>query len=218
MNTELKQTINMDSKDFYVFSSKLSSSTFQAGALGLKSRVEDLLEADEYRLLKGDLSDFKFPIVFKQADGKILHDILDTGWASLYLISDNMKNILLENNISGWKSYPIKLYDRKNNEIQGYNGFSIIGKCNAKAKFRKDSMFEKRLIINGPLAKYYKGLNIDFTKWDGSDFFIPKGSLRIVITQNLQDIILNHKLTNVNIRNIKDIEVSDFKIKDEDLI
>jgi hypothetical protein len=205
----------MDFKYFYSFGSKLLSSTFQAGAEGLINR-DDSFGSD--RLLMGNFTNIKFPVIFRQTFGKKLCDILDTGDVSLFLISDKMLNILKENNFSGWKTYPIRLYDRKNNEIYGYNGFSVIGKCEATTKYKRDSLFEKRLVPNGPLSTYYKGLYIDFTKWDGSDFFIPKGSLRIVITQNVRDIILKNKLTNINIRNIKDIEVSDFKMQEEDLI
>src|SRR4051812_35237191 len=78
---------------------------------------------DVNNLIFGDYSDFCFPIIFKQKSGKKYADILHTGYARLYLISDRMKTTLEANHLTGWKSYPIILYDKHDNVITGYHGF-----------------------------------------------------------------------------------------------
>src|SRR5690242_9750497 len=97
--------LSMDMKDFYDFGSKLSSSTVQVHALNLtKGRNEQGLY-DKHRLIMGDYLGISFPVVFQQEYGKKLLDMLDTGWPSLYLISERMKSALEENSLKGWKIF-----------------------------------------------------------------------------------------------------------------
>ena len=60
---------------------------------------------DTSNLIYGNYSGFCFPIIFKQESGKKYADILHTGHANLYLISDRMKMALEVNHLTGWKSY-----------------------------------------------------------------------------------------------------------------
>ncbi|HRD54959.1 MAG TPA: hypothetical protein PLC42_01035, partial [Parachlamydiaceae bacterium] len=105
---------------FFEFSSKYVSSTFMAC-------YDDKI--NELNLIKGDYIDVNFPIIFKHEEGKKLTDILDTGYVGLFLISDKLKVFLEKNQLTGWKTFPIKIYDKKKIEISGYHGFSIIGRC-----------------------------------------------------------------------------------------
>ena len=60
---------------------------------------------------------------------------------------------------SGWKTYPITLLDKANNEIKGYNGFSVTGSC-GPIDYSKSKIVEKRRVTIGPISKYYVGLPI----------------------------------------------------------
>lgn len=172
----------IEMKDFFYFGSKLLSSTLQAHPEGLKDDRDGISE--HYHLIKGkyELITIDFPIVFKQDYGVKHTDILDTGWAGLYLISDKLKTILEENHFKGWKTYPVKLYDKKGNEIQGYHGFSVTGMC-GPISYANSEIFEKRYIPDGPIERNYKGVTLGLDKWDGSDFFTPERSYRTVITK-----------------------------------
>lgn len=191
----------MKARDFFSFDSKLLSSTFQARPVGLKNDKNGL--PGYLNLIKGNLEGINFPVVFKQDSGKNLTDILDTGHGSLFLISDHMKNILEENNLTGWRTFPVKLYDKKRNEIFNYHGFSIIGRC-SHTSYEKSEIIEKRLIAAGPICKYYKSVFIE--EWDGTDFFIPNKTRHIFITKKAADALINHKITNMLLENLADIE------------
>ena len=189
---------------FFEFCSKLVSSTFQASACDLKSNKNGL---DEYgMLIKGDYHDIHFPVTFKQEYGKKLTDILDTGWPSLHLISDRMKKILEENKLTGWKIYPIKLYDKKNNEILDYHSFSVTG-LSAPMDYSKSEIIEKSSVTDGPLIKYYKGMYIDISKWDGTDFFSPMNSNGLIITKKAAEALTKNKITNLKLTDIADVEI-----------
>lgn len=207
----------MDS--FYILGTQLKSTSIYAPPIGLRTPIKNNIN-DAKNLIQGDFEGIMFPVIFKQGSygGKQLHDVIDTTYSSLYLISDNMRNILTKNGVTGWKTFPIKIYDKKNNEIPDYWGFSITGRCDSEVRYRKDSIIEKQLVPNAPFSKYYKGLNIDFTKWDGTDFFIAKHYLRPIISQKAREILVKYNLTNISATNINDIEKSDFNVKEEDLI
>ena len=182
--------------DFFELYCQLLSTTVQAHAIGLYGN-------DEWNLVKGNYKGINFPVTFKQEYGKNLRDILGTGWPCLYLISDRLKEIFESNNLTGWKTFLIKLYDKKEKEISGYHGFSIIGKC-GPTSYESSKIIEKKYVSNGPLCKFYKGVSID--KWDGSDFFTPEGTYEIFITKKVADILRENKLSNMRIINLSEIE------------
>jgi len=198
----------MEKNSFFNFGSKLVSSTVQAHSVGLKKDANDI--DDHWNLIKGNYKGINFPIIFKQEYGKNLTDILDTGWPSLFLISIRMKMILEENKLTGWQTFPIKLYDKKENEIPEYYGFSIIGKC-APINYGNSEIVEKRLVPTGPICKFYKGISID--KWNRVDFFTPEGSYTIFATKKAADILRKNKITNMRFEDVCDIEIDIDDIK-----
>ena len=189
---------------FFKFRSRMVSSTLQAGAPELKRDVDG--EDKVWNLIKGKYEGIDFPVVFKQYDGKNLTDLLDTGWSSRHLISDRMKNILEENHLTGWKTFPIKLYDKKGNEILGYHGFSVTGRC-APIDYEKSEIIEKRLVPTGTLCKYYKGQHIDIDKCDGSDFFAPDDVYSVFVTEKAAIALKKYKITNLDLKNSLDAEI-----------
>lgn len=196
----------MNIENFYSFSSKLSSSTVQAHAVSLSSKEDSNGLSDEHRLIQGAYDGISFPVVFKQEYGKKLQDILDTGWASLYLISDKMKAVLKDNNLTGWKTFAVKVLDKQGQEIKGYHGLSITGRC-GKIDYNKSEITEKRLVPDGPLVKYYKGLHVGLDKWDGKDFFLPEKYFGIMTTQRAAEVLKKNKLTNIRLENLAEIEM-----------
>jgi hypothetical protein len=103
---------------FFDFNSKNVGSTFQASPIELRNKGKIIYNS----LIFGKYKGINFPVIFKQTEGKKPTDILDTGYTSLFLISNKLKTVLEANHFTGWKIYPIKLYDKKENEIEGYFG------------------------------------------------------------------------------------------------
>ncbi|MDQ0109558.1 hypothetical protein J2T02_004702 [Chitinophaga terrae (ex Kim and Jung 2007)] len=195
----------MSIEKFYTFSSKLSSSTVQAHPISLSDKEDNAGLFDQHRLIQGVYDGIFFPVTFKQEYGKKLEDVLDTGWPSLFLISDKMKAVLEENAFTGWKNFVVKVLDKKGQEIQGYHGLSITGRC-GKINYNKSEIIEKRLVPNAPLVKYYKGLPVDLNKWDTSDFFLPEKYFGIIITGRAAEVLKKSKVTNIKLENIIEVE------------
>ena len=195
----------MEIKDFFRFTTIHNSSSFQASATGLGYNKDGT--DDEYNLIRGKYEMIHFPVIFKQARGKKILDILDTGWPNLCLVSDRLKNVLEENKLTGWKTFPIKLYDKKKNEILGYQGFSVTGHCGA-IDYTKAEIVDRQRIPIGPVFKAYKGLYVGLDKWDSSDFFIPEKSIFIIINKKTADILKENKITNMQLDNLSEMEMS----------
>jgi len=186
----------MDSDFFFKLSGNFSSSNIQLHMINSDVNYLDLI--------KGDYKKVIFPIKFKQEYGNKLKDMLNTGFASLYLISDKMKAILEQNKLNGWKTFPVVVVDKKGNEITGYHGFSVTGRCTSTS-FAKSQIIDKQFVENGPICKHYKGIFID--GWDGSDFFSPDGESWIFISKNAADKLKKNKLSNIHLDNLSDYEV-----------
>jgi len=195
----------MRSEAFYYFQSNLLSSTIQVSAVGLKTIPKKGGLFPEWRLISGDYEDFSFPIVFKQEFGKKNEDLLDTGWPNLYLISDKLKSVLVDNNITGWKTFEVIVLDKKGSEIEGYHGLSIIGRC-GPIDFDKSEIIHKQLAPNAPISTYYKGVSFDVEKWDQSDVFLSEKNFRILVSDKVAELVIKNKLTNINLINISEYE------------
>lgn len=189
--------------DFFSFRSKFVSSNVQANAMGLKAEENQI--SDYSKLIEGRYDELIFPIIFKQQHGKIFTDILDTGWPSLYLISDKMKDILEENFLTGWKTFKIKFYDKYENVIYGYNGFSVVGRSRP-TNYENSKIIEKKNVPSGQVCRYYKGVSFD--AWDRKDFFIPENTHHIFITKKAAKILKNDKITNLRLENLTDSEMN----------
>ena len=105
----------------------------------------------------------KFPVVFRYYEGKKIRDIIETGWSGCFLISDRMKELLEQEQLTGWKTYPILLFDKLGNEMPGYHGFSFIG-YGGYYEYPADTPIGK--INSLPITD----LRYDICQWDGSDF------------------------------------------------
>ena len=194
----------MKIKDFFIFRANTNTVTFQAHPINLGSNKNGTYDADSLAI--GNYEGINFPVIFKQAYGKKLLNILGTGWGTLYLISDKMKTILEENKLTGWKTFPIKLYDKKGKEIFGYHGFSITGHC-GPIDYKKAEIIDRQRIPTGPIFKAYKGMHFGLDKWDGSDFFIPGKVLFFIITDKAATIIKTDKTLNASLINCEDFEI-----------
>ena len=201
----------LEINDFFEFSTNLSSSTLQAHIVESESAHMSEPHLDR-RLLTGSYERVSFPVRFKQYSGKKLHDVIETGTAILYLISDKMKFLLEKHSLTGWKSFEIILLDNKKNRILGYHGLSIVGRC-GPVDYNKCEIIEKRLSQIGPISKYYKGLYVGLDEWDGSDFFLPKGSFGTIVTRRAADLLGRNKLTNIRLTSLKDVEFSESSLK-----
>ncbi len=61
-----------------------------------------------------------------------MKDILGTGTATLFLISEKFCSLLKDADLTGWQTFEVKVLDKKGIEVPGYYGLSITvpSRCN----------------------------------------------------------------------------------------
>lgn len=194
----MKSKKDLSMNDFYDFSSCNYLTTFYASTekyCGIIHDDETRRKARAYikGLFSGDYSneDITFPVVYREdpyESGKKFRDILDNRSRERYLISDRFRHALEESGITGWKCYPIELYDKKGNKIDGYHGLSIIGRAGRMQRYERP-----------PLELGYSpdsdGCYFDLSTWDGSDMFILEASRFLIVTQAFVDMLRKYKIT-----------------------
>lgn len=140
----------------------------------------------------------QFPIVFRHIDGKRMRDLLDMRYTgSHFLISDRLKSILEENRFTGWKCYPIELYDKKGNPISGYSGFTVTGRGG-----RLYYSFNKGW---DTIGEDYLGWNP--ACWDGSDFFRFDNTRHLLVTEKVMTVMKKNRVDAVDYFSLGDSHI-----------
>lgn len=199
----------VEANRFYSFSLKGSLSQLFAAPVFYESQYDS-------DLLCGEYENYKFPVIFLSEDSeyiknKKITDFLSTGYAgSVYAVSEKVVDVLSSNNITGWRTYPVEVYDKNENYIGGYYGFTITGRCLAL----KPSLAEPyvKQYPGGPYNTY-KGnpLNLDY--WDGSDIFLLQGTRFQFVSKKAMGVIKKNKLTNICFEDIAEFTEIMFKGK-----
>ena len=130
-----------------------------------------------------------------------MYDFIHTE-LTLKLISNKVVSLLMDNQISGWSTYPVRIVGKSGNAIEGYSGLSIIGRC-GKIFDDRAEIIEKRN-ENNDVYKVRKGLVFETSSWDGSDMFSPDDTIIAIISDRARQVLSN--CTNVHFKNIKDSE------------
>lgn len=178
---------------FFMFGSRNISTT-----VDLDLYPEEKFGIDDViRLTRGEFENIEFPVVYKQNYGKQWRDMLETGWLNFWPVSDRMIQVLEENEITGWKTFPIIIYDKKGNKVDGYHGFSVIGRAGA-VEWDKREPVKIKGVDKKTEFDYFKGFPIDMEPWDGSDIFIPGNDRAIITTERAAEIMNKAKLTNIS--------------------
>lgn len=153
-----------------------------------------------YYLRYGEFPEWlSFPVPFFIKDGKYFRDMIDIRCASLsVLISDRMKDILISNGLTGWITYPIRLTDKKGNEVSGYNGFSIIGRGGEWANWAEIAS------IPDVWERVHARCQYNMSSWDGSDFFRIYPNF-VCISYRCYDVLKKNKITAIDVNPISDI-------------
>ncbi len=147
------------------------------------------------------------PIVFEYYMGKKIYDIIDTDWVSGYLISEKIKSALEENSITGWKTYPAEVRNKKGKHIEGYSLLAVTGRSGPIDDAKGEVFLKDPPIPLGGRYKMKRGLYFDLAAWDKSDIFIPEGSLSIIVTAKVKKLLEKIKASNVWLRHVSDVEI-----------
>lgn len=191
--------------EFYSFASKLSSTTVNVYP-NLKQYV--MAEGFSYSIIKkvllmGNSDDLNMPLQYWIRSGSKFKDVLDTPWMSVHVISDRLRHILEDNNVTGWKPIPADLLDKQGNIVSGYNCFCITGRSGPlNPKVAVEDLVGK--VPDAELPPYKNGW-FDINRWDGSDIFLLGNSCSIIITERDYKLLKKEKVTSIECIRLSDL-------------
>jgi hypothetical protein len=148
------------------------------------------------------------PIVVRYASGKALEDFVWTD-AATPLVSARVITALAESAISGWSTFPVKLFDSGKREISGYTGLAVTGRCGWIGFDRREESLIYRPNRSGGETRYFKGLKFDEQSWDGTDLFMDAEARTgwVLATERVRKTFRAREVTNVEFTLIDDVEL-----------
>ena len=161
---------------------------------------------DHYKIFRGEL-ELIFPIIFYPNIGKKAYDLVGSGYAGLNLFSSKIINMLKENKITGWKTYPCEIYDWDNNKLEGYSIFSVTGRCSAIDYSKSEKFIKQPYSPKGRPVNALRGLYFESGSWDESDIFTPEDSMFSIVTEKVKELFEENKITNIKFERITGIEI-----------
>jgi hypothetical protein len=124
------------------------------------------------------------------AKGRVLTDYLGNGTA-LLLLSDKIVRILDQHHFTGWRKYPVKLFDRQDKLMNDVR-YQIIG-CTGRGGPIDPScvdLWSRRVKPDGTRSiNSVCGLRFDVGNWDGNDFFVLDEANWPLVTEPVIDAL-----------------------------
>ena len=161
-----------------------------------EGRFEDARAYWNNLLNYGDLSRYEFPIVFRQSKtfGSKIHEINPSDGVCYPIVSDRVISILEDNGITGWKTYPIILYDKHGNRLDGYNGFYVDVMKGMGLDFEPPQDRCDKTTEDWKWIVTKRGW-LDITNWDGRDF--TRAGWGIIVTERVVKLFKKEKVTGI---------------------
>jgi hypothetical protein len=173
--------------------------------MNLLPRADILTNAQANALVRGSLS-LEETLVFKAGRGGKATDVLWAYDVYIYFFSERLRRLLAEEEISGWTTYPVELYDRKDNHLSGYQGIAVTGRECTRDRSRSQIVDKPPPAPGGQSRQVYRGLFFDESQWDGSDMFWVS-EVGIVVTEKLYRLFQRHKIRNVEFTPLSKVEI-----------
>jgi len=167
-------------------------------------RVNPRQTVDASALLRGNLTIDK-PLVFEISQGRKRVDLVGTGYAGLVLVSDSFINVLSDAGFTGWTTYPVHVLGRVGDELVGYHGLSILGRCGPLDLYRGEKII-MAAPPGGTALPGWRGFHFDPSTWDGSDLFLPEGARLLFVVEAVKNALQKAGLSNLSLERITEIE------------
>ncbi|PVW13902.1 hypothetical protein [Marixanthomonas spongiae] len=144
--------------------------------------------------------------------GNTLYNFIWTTNAYPMIVSKKVIELFKSNGITGWKTYDVEIYSKKDEFIdQKYYGLIIIGRCGYLDYSKNSIVIDKIGITTEP---HSKGFYFKDDYWDGSDLFMCKpnkdgeSNMFRFCTQKVADLIKKEKLKNISLEKATDFSMS----------
>ena len=147
--------------------------------------IEDDIPAERYFL--GEVVP-REPVVFKRERGSLARDLMGGTYITNKFVSQAFVDALESNGITGWSTYPVRLFDKSNQELPGYYGLVVTGRSGPLDESRSRVVEHRRedgsIVVrsDGSTVERRYGWFIDPATWDGTEFFVVRKTKAVCVT------------------------------------
>jgi hypothetical protein len=123
------------------------------------------------------------------------------------LISDKFLDVL--RGFTGWQTYAVRIVGRGGDEVPGYHGLSVTGRCGRIEWEKSERMILPPPVPEGRTMAGWRGMYFSPSSWDGSDVFVPDDeSTYVIVTDEVRAAAERARLTNVIFTRLTEFERS----------
>lgn len=131
-------------------------------------------------------------------------------WTTLVtpkLVSTRVVETLRDGKVTGWSLYPVRIVDKGSNEIEGFHGLAVVGRCGPLDSSRGEYLLKPPPVPQGRAFWVRKGLFFDPESWDGRDVFSPANGGGIVfVVERVKQLLEKAKVRNVKFTRLSEYE------------
>jgi hypothetical protein len=144
-------------------------------------------------------------LVFRHILGGRPRDFIGTTCGALFLLSNRVIDLFINQKFIGWKTFPVEVYGKNGETVEGYHGFSVTGRCGPPV-WPKEKIVCPPLVPNGPTYEAFVGMSFDPASWDGSDIFCPNETCWHIITPRVAELVKKTKFSNIECTPLVELE------------
>ena len=153
---------------------------------GMIARPEDR-DLDDVGLLRGEVVPDE-PVVFRRHLGNVPRDLVMGASVSLLLISEHVRSILAGGSFTGWATYPVRLLDRRGDEVAGYHGLAVTGRSKQVDRAERQEMLD-----SGDFGERVWACR------GAEDFYLDGSSSLVVVKRSVAVALRAGKVTNLHL-------------------
>jgi hypothetical protein len=150
-------------------------------------------------------------------------DLIWTTSGHVLIISSRVHRLFDKAGITGWKPFPLELFDKGREPQPGYVGLAVVGRCGRIDLDRSHVTLEK---YPGGLFPHFRGHFFEEASWDGCDFCVDradtlgKSSSTRIVTKRVVELLSRHAITNVMCIPLSEVSIRTtvFEIGNEHLL
>lgn len=162
---------------------------------------------DDMALARGDALPDE-PLICRHHMGGRPRDLVGTGYGTVDLLSDRVISILRDSGFTGWKTFPVEVYGKRGERIEGYHGFSVTGRCGPIDWSKGKKVRKPPPVPWGEGYDAWVGMYFDPATWDGSDIFVPEETAYTIMVERVVTALKKAKVTNMTFKPLTEFERS----------
>lgn len=172
------------------------------GALHLIPR-DDI--ADPQAILKAEVLP-ESPVILDYHFGGKPRDVISAGSVHIKAFADRVVETLREGGFTGWATYPVEIYGKNKERIEGYQGFAVTGRCGPIDDSKSPLESCEPRVPGGRRVQRRVGMYFDQQTWDGSDIFMPEQCGFVFVVERVKRALEKTKVKNFSFTRLTEIE------------